>query len=343
MFRVQVSPANKAQPLWESPTWYVKLTPTLPSTITRNAEIDLRYADQAKTNPAVSYLIGLGSKDSRRTMKTLLTHIAHIVGATSIMSCAWSEMDRSAIKAIIATLVDRGLAPATVNTYLAAIKGVAREAWGMRYISVDDYQQIMDISRVRGSRLPNGRILPQDELRKLYKICEADKRAAGVRDAAMIALLFSCGLRRAELVSIDLSDVSFNEESILIRGKGNKERLVYPTKSAFIRMIKWINDVRGELPGPLFTRIRRHSTFTLDRLTSQAVYYIADERSKEACIEHFSPHDLRYSFVSTLFDSGVDAISIRDAAGHSSITTTQRYDKRNADRIKTLRVFLEED
>ncbi|MDG2849282.1 site-specific integrase, partial [Vibrio parahaemolyticus] len=85
-------------------------------------------------NPAVAYLVSLGSKRSRQTMSSFLNIVAKMIGFQNLRDCAWSSMRRHHILAVLEMLGDAGKAPATINTYLSALKGVALEAWTMKQI-----------------------------------------------------------------------------------------------------------------------------------------------------------------------------------------------------------------
>src|SRR5205823_6073984 len=104
----------------------------------------------------------------------------------------------------------------------------------------------------RGSTLPRGRALSSSELGKLFDVCSKDKTAAGRRDAAMLAVLYNCGLRRSELVALELIDCDPKEGSLKVRsGKGNKARMAYAT-DASVRILDYWLEARGLEAGPLF-------------------------------------------------------------------------------------------
>ncbi|HHP2699221.1 TPA: tyrosine-type recombinase/integrase, partial [Enterobacter hormaechei] len=262
-------------------------------------------------------------------------------GAASLESCSWGSLRRHHVMAVTELLRDTGRATATVNTYLSALKGVAREAWMLRLMDVESFQHIRAVRNLRGSRLPRGRALPAEEIRKLFAVCDADKSSLGPRDAAMLAVILGCGLRRSEAVGLDLRDVVTQDHAIRVLGKGNKERLAYMPAGTWERLHMWIDQVRGEQPGPLFTRIRRFDTLTNDRLTDQAVYHILLVRQKLAGIEKCAPHDLRRTFATAMLDNGEDLITVRDAMGHASVTTTQQYDRRGETRLRRARDRLD--
>lgn len=289
--------------------------------------------ENAPVSPARAYLLSLNSHRSRQTMASFLNIVAVMLGAASLESCSWGSLRRHHVMAVTELLRDTGRATATVNTYLSALKGVAKEAWMLRLMDVESFQHIRAVRNLRGSRLPSGRALPQGEIRALFAVCEADRSCLGARDAAMLAVILGCGLRRSEVVSLDLRDVVTQDRALRVLGKGNKERLAYVPAGAWQRLQIWID----ETPGPLFTRIRRFGDVTLNRLTDQAVYHILQVRQGQAGITKCSPHDLRRTFATAMLDNGEDLITVKDAMGHASVTTTQQYDRRGEQRLQDAR------
>lgn len=293
------------------------------------------YSDTVtKVNPAQAYLLSLNSVRSRQTMTSFLNIVARILGASDLTDCNWAELRRHHVLALIELLRDTGLAVATVNTYLSALRGVALEAWMLKLMDVDDYQHIRAIRSVRGSALPRGRALSRQEIRALFTACEADRSSKGVRDAALLGVLLGCGLRRSEAVALSYEDILTSEHAIKVLGKGNKERLAYVPSGSWQRLELWVDQIRGEQPGPLFTRIRRHDWLTDERLTDQAVYHILQMRQLEAGLDKCAPHDLRRTYATALLDNGEDLITVKDAMGHASVTTTQKYDRRGDKRLR---------
>ena len=204
-------------------------------------------------------------------------------------------------------------------------------------MDVESFQHIRAVRNLRGSRLPRGRALPFEEIRALFGACETDVSSIGIRDAAMLAVILGCGLRRSEAVGLDLRDVVTQERALRVLGKGNKERLAYMPAGTWQRLQRWIDEVRGENSGPLFTRIRRFDTLTNDRMTDQAVYHILQVRQKQANITKCAPHDLRRTFATAMLDNGEDLITVKDAMGHASVTTTHQYDRRGESRLSSAR------
>lgn len=267
-------------------------------------------------------------------MKSFLNIIAKKLNYKNLVDCPWGEIKRRHVHAVIESLIRDGRSPATVNTYLAALKGVMLEAWTMKLIDTDTFQHIQKIKSIRGSRVDKGRSLTSTEISRLFYVTENDISVKGLRDSAIIATLLGCGLRRSELVALDFQDVEIHNKTLIIIGKGNKQRRTFMPDSTWKYLSKWIDDVRGNYTGPLFTRIRRFDDVTLNRLSDQAIYHILHSRQQEANIAPFAPHDLRRTFASIMLANGEDIVTVKDAMGHASITTTQRYDRRGDERLR---------
>jgi len=290
--------------------------------------------DNQPLNPAQSYLIGLASSASRQTMGSFLNIVAKMLGFRSLQNCAWGSLRRHHIRGLLEMLSVSGRAPATINTYLSALKGTAREAWLMKQMDTESYQQIIAIRAVRGSRLTRGRALATEEIHALFRSCEQDPACKGPRDAAMLAVMLGCGLRRSEVINLDYASILHQEQALIVRGKGNKERLAFMPETVRQRIHIWTETIRGELDGPLFTRIRVGDDVTFHRMTPQAVYHILGQRRVESGIDECAPHDLRRTFATMMLDNGEDLITVRDAMGHASVATTQKYDRRGNDRLR---------
>jgi integrase/recombinase XerD len=184
-----------------------------------------------------------------------------------------------------------------------------------------------DVETVTGETLPRGRALTAGELTAIFRAC-ADGTVAGTRDAALIATLYAAGLRRSEVVALDLEDYDAPSSAVTVRrGKGAKDRMTYVSNGAADAVTDWIV-ARTTEAGPLFGPVDKSDQPTLRRMTGQAVLYILRRRAKEANVPRCSPHDLRRTFISDLLGAGADISAVRALAGHSSVATTMIYDRR---------------
>ncbi|MFH1738098.1 MAG: tyrosine-type recombinase/integrase [bacterium] len=280
-------------------------------------------------NPVNCYLSTLGSEDSRRSMVCALQTIAVIAtgGRCDAFSLPWHRLKPQHTAAIRARLAGR-YSPATANHALTALRSVLKQCWRLGLIDVETRSRCCDLPPVKGETLPRGRMLTTGEIRALFETCANDHTPAGRRDAAIIAVLAGGGLRRSELVSLDLSDFDPETGALTVRaGKGGKGRISYATNGALYAMEEWL-EVRGVEPGPLFCPINKGGKINLRRMSAQSVYNALQKRGTEAGLQPFSPHDLRRTFVSELLDNGADVSMVQQLAGHANVTTTQKYDRR---------------
>lgn len=307
--------------------------------IQKSQPLTLQRAQSLYDNPAAQYLASLGSDKSRRVVGDRLTDIAKAVGTPHWRDADWTQMDRQWIYIVRETYRDRQ-SPATLNACVSALKGVARHAWDMKLISADAYQRIKETRSIRSQRLPKTRYIEPSEIRKLIDRCYKDDRIQGARDCAVFALLFGLGLRRSELVGIDVTHIDKIKGTIRIIGKGNKERIAHLPHRSLEMLLYWLELLSVE-SGPIFVRIRSGGGVTNERLSDQAVYYLVKRWAVLAGVDGFSPHDLRGSFISYLLDHGEDISTVAAMAGHSSVTTTARYDRRGERKMRQAATKIE--
>ena len=204
------------------------------------------------------------------------------------------------------------LAPATIGKKLTAVRALLRSALGP--------SRVPDASLApkRPRRLP---IAPKpDEVNELLDGVERDG-PLGLRNRALVELVYSAGLRSAEAVGLDLQDVDFDQELVHVRGKGGKERTVPLGEEAAFRLGRYLREARPQLVRGaenavfLSARGRRLDTSTLRRLTP-------------------NPHRLRHAFATHLLEGGADLRVIQELLGHSSLSTTQIYSHVDGRRLR---------
>jgi len=277
-------------------------------------------------NPAAVYLSGL-RETGRRTQKQSLDFMAGLLtGNANCFSCNWAGL-RYQHTTAIRSMLNEVYKPATVNKMLSALRGVLKQAYLLNQISADDYQRAIMVKSVEGSTLPRGRELSSGEISALMQACEDDKTSAGIRDAAIIAVMYVGGLRREEVTALDIGDYDRETGKMIIRGKRQKERTAYLQNGAGRALEDWLN-IRGTLEGALFLPVNKGGKITNRRMTNQAIYNMLKKRAEEAGVSEFSPHDIRRTFVSDLLDAGADIAVISKMAGHANVQTTARYDRR---------------
>ncbi len=284
-------------------------------------------------HPAAVYLAKL-SPGSRRAMRHALDTIASLLTSApcNAETLDWAALRYQHTAAVRAVLAER-YRPAMANKALAALRGVLAQCWQLGQMTAEEYHRARHLDPVKGTTLPKGRALAFGELRALFAACAADPSLIGRRDAAMLAVLCGGGLRRAEVVALNLADYDPESDALTVRGKGCKERMVYATNGTKEALEAWLT-VRGAVSGPLFVRIGKGERLTRERLTDQAVWHVLQQRRRQAKVKAFSPHDLRRTFISTLWDAGADGVTIQRLAGHANIQTSAKYDRRGEEAKK---------
>lgn len=284
--------------------------------------------------PVALYLQQLAAS-SRQTMRYVLQDAADRLGVddVAIEEFPWHQLQPGHITALVAALRTDGYAPNTSSLYVNAIRGVMNQAWQQSLITQDQLLKIRAVKAGGGSRLVKGRNLRRTLIRELMDVCAADPRPQGLRDAAIIAILYGSGMRKSESVNMDLRQVNMAERSLQVLGKGNKELIKFAPAWAFEKLQVWLDFRREQLPEGvsddtfLFNRIRRGSHITRERITKHAIYYIAKQRGKQVGVD-IMPHDFRRSFITRVIEE-YDVSIAQKLAHHANIATTVSYDMRD--------------
>lgn len=189
------------------------------------------------------------------------------------------------------------------------------------------------------SLAPNKIILPKtnrrqvtflhyDEVKRLIDAVETSSES-GLRDRAIIELLFSSGLRVSELVNLNRDHVNTKRREFMVRGKGQKDRPVFISQAAADWVTRYLEERQDTLP-PLFLSYSKNAVSDNSgdyrRLTARSIQRMVSKYARLAGItKHVSPHTMRHSFATDLLMNGADLRSVQNMLGHSNISTTQVY------------------
>jgi site-specific recombinase XerD len=296
-------------------------------------------AVSSKANPAAVYLDSLGSQTSRVTMISPLNRAARIMADMAGQpSCetdfkiwetvAWEKLTAYAVRVVMGRMDG---SPATRNKALSALKGVAETAWQMNLMPTEEFQRIKSIKGDSGSRELTGRYIPTAEIANLLQTCVTDSSPAGVRDAALIAVAVVTGARRAELASLQMSQLSEKADGMMtfrVIGKRNKERFLYIGGNACRMLENWLA-VRGAEAGAVFCAVNKGGRVIPSQTVSPtALDKTLRKRGNQASLAEVDWHDFRRSTTSNLLDAGADIAVVAQLLGHASVQTTARYDRR---------------
>ena len=236
------------------------------------------------------------------------------------------EINKAVVQHYAAQLHSSGMAPATVNQKLSAIRKLALEASDNGAL---DSQIASGIKAVRGIRQEGtraGNWLTKQEAQKMLNAPNTET-LKGLRDRAILALLIGCGLRRAEAVNLTFDHIRQREGRwvlVDLIGKRNKMRTV-PMPSWAKAAINAYAQTAGLLKGRVFRPINKGGRITGDRVTEQAIYNMVAGYAKTLGFGEIAPHDLRRTFAKLAHKGGSALDQIQLSLGHGSIQTTERY------------------
>ena len=202
----------------------------------------------AHLNPRDVYLASLPSENSQRAMDGALRLIARRLGRDAD-NVPWQHLRREHVAALRANLA-KTYSRATVNQALSALRGVLKSCFDLHLIDGDTYHRTVDVKSLSGTDLPAGRVLDRGEIQALFDAMAKQGGIIAVRDAALLAALYGCGLRRAEAVSLRVEDYDAEQALLRIRhAKGRQQRITPCNAGVNAALEDWMA-VRGTGDGP---------------------------------------------------------------------------------------------
>lgn len=244
----------------------------------------------------------------RRDLRQYLTHLAD------------RPASPDAVTAFVAGLSQRGLAPATISRKVAAVRGLHRHLVG-EGLTDEDPTLLVDPPRRR-------QLLPKAlDVEQVLAVLDAPDPGTvqGRRDSALLEFLYATGARVSEAVVLDELDIDQDGHTVLLTGKGDKQRIVPVGSAALAALDRWMVD-RTSLRRPasgsaVFLSLRG------SRLTRQSVWAIVKKHAVRAGIAaaDVSPHVLRHSAATHMVEGGADLRTVQEMLGHATIATTQIY------------------
>lgn len=227
---------------------------------------------------------------------------------------------RSNVVGYLGSLKERGLAVSTISRNLASIRSFFNYLVAERYIQENPANDME--SPKQEKKLP--KILSMKDIDLLLKQPNIEK-VTGIRDSAMLELLYATGIRVTELIDLNINDINTDSGYIRCKGKGSKERIVPIGNLASQKVKFYINNSRTKLikqSGDQSLFFNQHGK----RLTRQGFWKILKKYTKQANISReITPHTLRHSFATHLLENGADLRSVQEMLGHADISTTQIY------------------
>ncbi|MCR8669871.1 site-specific tyrosine recombinase XerD [Agrococcus sp. HG114] len=242
-----------------------------------------------------------------------------------------SAIGRADVAAFRGALADRGLAASSVARHLSAVKALHR--W-----LVEERVAAEDVTRdERPPKLPQRlpKAISVSQMQRLLETPSGDD-PTGLRDRALLELLYATGARISEVLGLDVDDLVAEQGLVRVTGKGAKQRLVPVGSYARAAVEAWL--VRGR---PALAAKGRGGPALLlgargGRLSRQGAWEIIQRVADEAGVAHVSPHTFRHSFATHLLEGGADVRVVQELLGHASVATTQIYTHVTADALRDM-------
>ncbi len=258
---------------------------------------------------------------SDNTRAAYLADTGRLLSYLSDEGVSLRDVTLDTLQNFVATLYDLGIASRSQARIIAGVRSFFKFLRMEGFLDGDP-SALLEIPRI-GRRLPE--VLTVREIDNMIAAIDMSS-PEGQRNRAIIETLYGCGMRVSELVNLELSKVYFDEQFVVVTGKGDKERIVPISDVALNEIRKYITEDRSRLnikPGEdhiLFLNRRGH------RLTRVMVFYIVKRLAELAGVRKvISPHTLRHSFATHLLEGGANLRAIQQMLGHESIATTEIY------------------
>ena len=238
----------------------------------------------------------------------------------------WRRIDALAVRKFAAGMSRGEFADATVLRRLAAVRSFFE--WHLRAGRITKNPADGVTRRKRKRALPN--FLYEPQMEELLEAVDT-RDAAGVRDRAILELLYASGLRVSELASARVEDWRRGEGTIRVLGKGGRERIVPVGRLAASWLAEYVDRHRPPVPGAIF-RNRRGGA-----LTDRSVRRVVDRWIARVSFQKkISPNTLRHTFATHLLDNGADLRAVQELLGHANLSTTQIYTHLTKDRLRAV-------
>lgn len=216
----------------------------------------------------------------------------------------------------------REVSKTTQNYHLIALRSF------LKYLARRDVKALApEKIELASSKRPQVSFLDADEVMALFDACDTSN-IIGLRDRAILELLFSTGLRVSELVKLNIDSINLDKGEFSIRGKGQKDRPVYVSDSAKEAIHNYLKERKDNYEALFVQASKRKNEedVTISRLTTRTIQRIVERyRTKAGITKHVTPHTLRHSFATDLLGNGADLRSVQSLLGHANIATTQIY------------------
>ena len=278
-------------------------------------------------NKFITYL----SSEKRFSEHTIKSYTTDLKQFTSFLSSQFQIIDEineisfQIIRTWIASLLEKGINPRSVNRKISTLKTYFK--FLIREGELVENPMMKVVAPKSKKRLPV--FIEEDQIASLLNEVQFEKGFVGQRNKLIIELFYVTGIRLSELINIKISDVDFNNQSIKVLGKRNKERII-PLSSNVV------NDLN------VFIENNQHNKYLFtnlegEKLYNKLVYRLVNKYIGEiSSVNKKSPHILRHTFATHMLNNGADINAIKELLGHANLSATQVYTHNTIEKLKTV-------
>jgi len=278
-------------------------------------------------NKFITYL----SSEKRFSEHTIKSYTTDLKQFTSFLSSQFQIIDEineisfQIIRTWIASLLEKGINPRSVNRKISTLKTYFK--FLIREGELVENPMMKVVAPKSKKRLPV--FIEEDQIASLLNEVQFEKGFVGQRNKLIIELFYVTGIRLSELINIKISDVDFNNQSIKVLGKRNKERII-PLSSNVVNDLNIFIE-NNQQNKYLFTNLEGN------KLYNKLVYRLVNKYIGEiSSVNKKSPHILRHTFATHMLNNGADINAIKELLGHANLSATQVYTHNTIEKLKTV-------
>ena len=278
-------------------------------------------------NKFITYL----SSEKRFSEHTIKSYATDLKQFTSFLSSEFQIIDEineisfQIIRTWIASLLEKGINPRSVNRKISTLKTYFK--FLIREGELIENPMMKVVAPKSKKRLPV--FIEEDQIASLLNEVQFEEGFVGQRNKLIIELFYVTGIRLSELINIKISDVDFNNQSIKVLGKRNKERII-PISSKVVDDLNVFIE-NNQQNKYLFTNLEGN------KLYNKLVYRIVNKYiGKISSVNKKSPHILRHTFATHMLNNGADINAIKELLGHANLSATQVYTHNTIEKLKTV-------
>lgn len=291
-----------------------------------------------RRTPHPAYQIYLSSlaPAGRRGMACMLANACKTLKWTQAPEhYPWHQLGYQDLQIVRSSLLAQGYAISSINMALSGLRSIAKAAFNLESMDAEKLMRIQAVQPVKGSVLRKGRCLSKTDIKAVLKTFpQHPNPIKALRDKALFLLGCTAGLRCAELTALTVDCFDAVKGTIqVLHAKGRKQREIYLCPATIKAITQWLQHLKPA-EGALFRHVNKAGHISHQPLSGNGLSSVLQQLQRDSNILPFTPHDLRRTFISQLLSNGEDINTVRQLAGHTSITTTVIYDYRGDSTLK---------